>query len=102
MEEIRQPSQRELEELVTLQIGTAEDLADTGSEEYRAAWSVISQTEEAIADAPDATPGDKYFAERGAVAAAYKSGDEERALSLQDRYGISKEEILPMITPQPE
>lgn len=87
-EQVTGQSMEELNSQVTEQIMAAEQLDDAGaSEDERSqAWSIVSRTEESIADS--ATNAiEREIGQRGAIAAAVKSGDSNRAEQLRIKFG---------------
>jgi len=81
---------RELYANVTQQIFDAERLDDSHSSEQErlAAWAEVSKTEEVIAGTVALSAMERTLAQRGAIAAAAKSGDHARAVELRNQYGI--------------
>jgi|JI10StandDraft_1071094.scaffolds.fasta_scaffold222733_3 hypothetical protein len=90
MENTEQEALRALYSDVTQQIFIAERLDDDQSpdDERLAAWAEVSQTEEVIASTLALSAVERGIAQRGAIAAAEKSGNKARADALRQQYGI--------------
>jgi hypothetical protein len=83
-----------LNTLVTEAIWRAEELEALGIRPASSAWKDVSRIEEQLAKAFPVSEAQGRIARRGAVDAALKSGDYERAQALADAY--IAEEAAPM------
>jgi hypothetical protein len=75
-----------LNTLVTEAIWRAEELEALGIRPASSAWKDVSRIEEQLAKAFPVSEAQGRIARRGAVDAALKSGDYERAQALADAY----------------
>lgn len=83
--------------LVTQAIRRAELLEELGAPTVKEAWAEVSLIEEQLALKQEASSAGGYFARRGAVNAAFKAGDVDRAemlLEYFDREGPATVESL--------
>jgi hypothetical protein len=90
MEKIPNLTQTALYNLVTEQISNAQKLDDDALyDESAIIWASVSFTEEDITRLSDISEAELQIAQRGAVAAALKAGDEDRAQNLARQFGLS-------------
>ncbi len=79
-----------LNALVTGAIWRAEQLEEKNVPAVAQAWLQVSVLEERLAQAIQASEGEGRIARRGAVRAALKANDYDRARLLAERYGAEK------------
>lgn len=87
-----------LEMAVTTGILVAERIeADLGRQhpDTAEAWTHVSEIEEGLVALENIDPIERDIAKRGAVAAAIKAGNHERASELQRAYNVTDEEVAP-------
>ena len=80
-----------LRKLVSSAIWRAEQLDDLGTATAPLAWLEVATIEEALAETIAATDAEGRIARRGAVNAALKAGDYDRAVNLIERYGKERD-----------